>query len=268
MRNSRKSNRRNQGGNGFWQSYSDMMAALLLVFILIIASASYEISVKTKDFEDQKKAFEDQKKEFEENKKKLEEMTARAKELEEQVDAIVGVQKGIVENLKDAFDEASIEGVTIDEETGAISFDSNILFEFNQKELKPEGKEYIDKFFAKYIDIILDTQYQDHVAEIIIEGHTDDDGGFNRNLELSQQRALEVAKYCVGTNNRVFKGNKKKLERAREIISVNGRGSNDLKYFDDDKQVVDKDKSRRVEIKFRLTADEMIRDMAAIFGEK
>lgn len=194
------------------------------------------------------------------------------KKFEEQesdgIQHIGGGKKRLVENLKESFDEADSEWGSVYEGTACISFESNILFEHGQKELTAEGKEYLDAFVEKYIDIILDTKYGDHIAEIIIEGHTDDEGDYFHNIELSQQRALAVAEYCFGTNSRIFKGQKKKLDRARALISVNGRGSNDLKYLDDDKQIVDKEGSRRVDIIFRLTPDEMILDLAAIFGEK
>ena len=50
MRNNRK-NREAFGEHSFWQSYSDMMAALLLVFILIIAVTLAIYRQQTSDLE-------------------------------------------------------------------------------------------------------------------------------------------------------------------------------------------------------------------------
>ena len=50
MKNNRK-NREAFAEHSFWQSYSDMMAALLLIFILIIAITLAIYKQKTSDLE-------------------------------------------------------------------------------------------------------------------------------------------------------------------------------------------------------------------------
>lgn len=272
MRN-RKSNRRNPEGSSFWQSYSDMMAALLLVFVLIIATATYSYEDTREKFEQQRAEFEAQKSEFEEAKKRfdeqdaaLQDMTAKAEKQEAQIEEILGVREDIVQRMLSAFENAEIEGLTVDKETGAITFNSQILFEFNEYALKPEAKKFLKDFFNKYFEIILDKEFEGYIGEVIIEGHTDSVGVYDHNLELSQQRAYVVAQYCIGDNSKMFTG--EKLKRVRNLVTANGRADNDLIYKDDAKTIVDDNRSRRVEIKFRLTADEMIQSMEAIFGGK
>jgi chemotaxis protein MotB len=40
-----------------------------------------------------------------------------------------------------------------------------------------------------------DEQIKKNISRIVIEGHTDDEGSYLYNLELSQERAFNVAKY-------------------------------------------------------------------------
>ena len=91
----------------------------------------------------------------------------------------------------------------------------------------------INQFLPKYCSVLLRDDYREYVSEIIIEGHTDTNGSYIYNLELSQQRTFSVAKYCLTESN--------------GIIS-SGHGS--------------------VEIKFRLQDEEMIDEMMDILKDK
>ena len=59
----------------------------------------------------------------------------------------------------------------------------------------------INQFLPKYCSVLLRDDYREYVSEIIIEGHTDTNGSYIYNLELSQQRAFSVAKYCLTESN-------------------------------------------------------------------
>lgn len=84
------------------------------------------------------------------------------------------------------------------------------------------------------------------------------------NLELSQKRALEVAKYFLSENEKVL--DEETIENIRSIITANGRSYSNPIYNDDGS--VDMDASRRVEIKFRLKDEEMIQEMRDILENK
>ncbi len=271
----------------FWQSYSDMMAALLLLFVLIIA---FSVSMMTKAtetaIEKQKKADEQQKQidsqqeilNKKENELKLKDMELinvksqlerREKELNKQkiafqkqqvqLDKLIGVRKELIEKLKKVFEGTSM-GVSVDSETGAISFNSKILFDFGKHDLKKTGIDFLNKFFPQYFDVILDKEISKYVAEVIIEGHTDNVGTYLYNLELSQKRAFAVSEYCLRDDSKMFAGNK--LNIIRKLVTANGRSFYELKY--DKKGKIDLEASRRVEIKFRLKEEDMIKEMARI----
>ena len=230
----------------FWQSYSDMMGALLLVFVLVLAAIMFTAQ----------KNYELKELELQEKKKQIEEQEKTIQNQAEQLEKILGVRTEIIAKLKNAFEDSST-GITVDSDTGAISFDSNILFKTSEYNLQPSGEQFLNYFFPKYMDIILDEEIADYIAEIIIEGHTDDINGYLYNLELSQNRAFEVAKFCLDDNTTMFRD--ELLEKVRSLVTANGRAFYELVYYDPGK--INREASRRVEIQFRLKDDEMIQEL-------
>lgn len=206
----RKRTRIKYSDDGYWKSYSDMMAALLLMFILVMILA---LNIAT-DKENENNAL----------KQKLQDA--------------YGVKTQIAEELiKEFSGEAEV-----DKQTGDIKFKSDILFDFDKAELKQEGINYLGDFMPRYLNIVLSDKYVNDIAEIIVEGHTDNNGEYMYNLKLSQDRALNVAKFCI-------ENNPKKAKMLKKIITANGRSSsNPIKTLG----ITDDKKSRRVELKFRI----------------
>ena len=237
----------------YWQSYSDMMAALLLMFVLIITVTI----LQAKDNYEKKQA------ELEEQNKAIIEYRQQVEKQQEQLDQLVGVRSDIIAALKSKFVGSDLD-VTIDTETGAISFDSKVLFDYDQYKLKSEGITFLNEFFPQYFEVILQPEIREYVAEVIIEGHTDQMGEYLYNLDLSQKRAFSVAEYCLGENNNMFSD--KELESIRAIVTANGRAYYEPIY--DSNGNVDADASRRVEVQFRLTEDEMIKQMSDILEKE
>lgn len=85
-----------------------------------------------------------------------------------------------------------------------------------------------------------------------MEGHTDSDGGYLYNLQLSQDRALAVAQQVFAPNFPKFKYQ----EELKTVITANGR-SFSVPILDKNGKM-DPDKSRRVEFKFRLKDEQLL----------
>ena len=98
------------------------------------------------------------------------------------------------------------------------------------------------------------------MAEIIIEGHTDSVGDYIRNLELSQQRAGAVASYVLSDSYTAITSGQRRL--LRQMATANGRSFSDPVL--NESGVEDKDASRRVVFKFRLTDEQMIEQLKDI----
>ena len=132
---------------------------------------------------------------------------------------------------------------------------------FSQDSIKQSGQTLLNQFIPVYLGVLLSPEYSDYLGEIIIEGHTDTSGDYLMNLELSQERALSVATYCL----QMPQLTKDQLTLLRSILTAKGRSYSDPIYGADGK--IDMDASRRVEFKFRLKDSEMIDEMRDILKE-
>ena len=110
--------------------------------------------------------------------------------------------------------------------------------------------------------MLLQKDYKKYLAEIIIDGYTDTDGDYDYNLELSQKRSLAVAQYLTEIRENFLSSDE--ISELQNYLTVNGHGSANP-VLDSDGNV-DKDASRRVEVKFRLKDDEMINELNQIMN--
>ena len=237
--------------NGFnvWRSYSDMMAGVLLLFVLIMcvtlfqAQKSYNESLQERDekialqeeytqelldkqnaldkkdetlqnqdaqlkTQDEKLAEQEQQlaalaaklKEQESTlnaqQSALDEKTAQLKDQQAQIDQIIGVKADVIEALKNEFSKNNIN-VDIDAQTGAMTLEASVMFDYDQAELTDAGKQALEQILPIYCKVLLQDDYMKYLAEIIIDGYTDTDGDYSYNLQLSQQRSLAVAQYLL-----------------------------------------------------------------------
>ncbi|MBO4886132.1 MAG: OmpA family protein [Clostridia bacterium] len=176
-----------------------------------------------------------------------------------QLDKLVGVKSAIIEELVRALADSNISGASVDE-SGAIVFSSEMLFDVNRSTLKDVGKAFLNSFIPGYLKVLMSDEYSQYVSQIVIEGHTDTDGTFLKNMQLSQERAYAVLRYILSSE---FTGISSQAKlRLQEIVTVNGRSFSDPIYRANGS--VDMAASRRVVIKFRLNDEEMVNEMLSI----
>lgn len=161
---------------------------------------------------------------------------------------LTGIRIQVVKLLRDKLEDK----IAIDPKSGALRFSSNILFDQSSFTLKKEAKEKLSEVLTEYIDALLvDEDIRKYIDKIIIEGHTNSDGSYLYNLELSQKRALEVMKFLLQKYP-------DKEQLFRKYISASGRSYADT-ITKNGKE--DKDASRRIEIKFRIKNEEAIKEL-------
>ena len=247
----------------FWQSYSDLMSALLLIFVLVMSATLLQaMNLYHDKMEEEAQVQEEMKQKQLEHERLNEQIEGQLVLIEEQqaeIEKLVGVKEEIIVHLSKEFSETDLS-VAVDPKTGSIAFDSSILFAVGSYDLTDEGKAFLDSFIPVYFDTLMHSDYSAYIAEIIIEGHTDTQGAYMYNLELSQKRALSVCKYCLDI---ISEDDRFDSDYIRSITTANGRSWSNPIYSADGK--IDMDASRRVEFKFTLKDDEMINKMKDIF---
>lgn len=258
--------KKTEGNTDYWQSYSDMMAALLLIFILIIAVAFVQLQNQKKDYEQLEEDLKAQQAELEEQKELLKSqgdeyivLKELLEEKQKQLDDIIGIKADIIQALQEEFGEKKL-GISLDPKSGAIRFQSEILFATDKSQLTAKGKKYLKKFIPVYLQVLLSDKYSDYVSEIIIEGNCDSTGTYEHNLVLSQERASAVSLFCIEEMEE--KLTDEQMEQLLRIINVSGRSNKNIIYDEENKE--DLAASRRVEMKFRLKDEQMIEEMAKI----
>ena len=316
----RRAARGSSGGGASWISYSDMMAALLLIFVLVLSYSLYQyftmLEAKTAELNQQsirlnlaqdalaekeqtliiiqadldqlQETLTTKEKELNQaniilvsKEKELETLqaaltlkqqdldAATAKLAEQQlaltnqarrIDDLIGIRTTMIRELSTALSSASLKA-TVDPNTGDIMLDSAVFFETGKSTIKEEGQQLLNRFIPVYLNVLLREDYADYLGEIIIEGHTDSSGTYESNLKLSQDRALQVALYCLNMSS-LSRAQKAKLQ---QILTAKGRSYADLIYDENGQE--DADASRRVEFKFSLKDAEMIEEMNRILSD-
>ena len=307
----RRAGRGSSGTGASWISYSDMMAALLLIFVLILTYSLYQyftmLETKTKELNAQQLVLDQQTIDLQLARDELDDKEARlviiqgdlddlkvklddqektladlqivlsAKEadlesatlkLQEQkdllnaqalrIDNLIGIRTTMIQDLSNSLAAANLKAA-VDPNTGDIMLDSAVFFETGSSEIRQEGKDLLDRFIPVYLDVLLRDEYSAYLGEIIIEGHTDSKGTYESNLKLSQNRALQVALYCL----HIPSLSAEQKVQLQKILTAKGRSYADLIYVNG---VEDSNASRRVEFKFSLKDSEMIEEMNRILS--
>ncbi|QED28449.1 OmpA family protein [Microvenator marinus] len=237
----------------YWMSYSDLMAGLLMVFILMlvgsIIAAKHDIEV--------------QKAELEESRLELEEAKQELYSLHVGVGDILGVRAQIIERLRKRFADRGGD-LVFDDATGAISLGTSILFDEGSDRLRKPGQERLKELLPIYFEALLgDPKLRVHVGQIVFEGHSnsnfsgsDPKAAYLFNLQLSQARAYSVMQF-------VFREDLAKGYQIESVLAANGYSSSRPVF--DGEGLEDKERSRRLELRFRLKDEEAIRELDHMF---
>lgn len=198
-----------------------------------------------------------------EQKKLMEVLTLKAKEkekaaekLREELDEtketifkLTSVKTNVIEKLRLKLGDK----IEVDPKSGALRISGNILFKQGKYELIESSKVALTNILSEYIKVLMDDEeIKRNLDQIIIEGHTNSDGSYVYNLELSQKRAFSVMKFLLKLNPEVEND-------LKGYVTANGRSETDL-IMKNNKE--DKFASRRIEIKFRLKNDQAISEIS------
>jgi len=197
------------GESPFWISFSDLMSALMVLFLLVMAVTLISV---TKDV-----------------------TTAEQRKIQREKD-IQELMATIRENSRE-FPE-----IKVDESTYRIDLGEKVRFDSNRSDISEVGSQ----FLRGYVPVLLRAQASElgrkWIRRIVVEGFTDQDGTYLLNLGLSLQRSRSVV--CVLFNQPLSSetplsdSEKRQIE---DLFLVGGYSFNSMK--------ASKEASRRVELK-------------------
>jgi outer membrane protein OmpA-like peptidoglycan-associated protein len=231
--------------DNFWIPYADLMTVLMVVFLFIsiayMGLLQIDKNKKEKIFKDYKETKED-------------------------------LYKDLNAEFRNDFKKWNLE---LDKDLSIKFTNPKVLFDDGKSDIKPEFQEILTSFFPKYLSIVLQSKYKDKIAEIRIEGHTNNipihetDDPYIDNIKLSQDRSRNVLQFLRKLP--YYKNLSPEKEQVLQFwITANGLSygrtldiNNKLTYISKDK--IDNQKSRRVEFKIVTTSeilvDEVLKQM-------
>lgn len=178
-----------------------------------------------------------------EDKARLENLT------ESRMEELAKKRTNLFADLSAAFQQAGLN-ITVDDVTGEITLDSAVLFALDSSELSAEGQEFLKQFLKVYADVVFKEEYTGFVSKIMVEGHTDPQGTYEKNLVLSQERADAVMNWCVSADNGLAAQQTASIAPLMEAVGY----SYDYPIYDESGNV-DNAASRRVAFRFLISLD-------------
>ena len=215
-------------GQSSWISLSDVMTGLMLVFLLLVVIMQYSTLIR----------YENTKSE-------------------------------IFEALNNEFvDDLEKGKVAIREKDLIVRFqETEALFEQDQAILLPRFKKVLDDFIPKYIQVLQDERWKNHIREIRIEGHTGTRSNKHRSyielVKLSQERARVILQHFE-SSAAFQKLSDSDKENLRFKLMANGFGNGrmvdeDGKYIKDSNRNPSAD-TRRVEFRIMTDAEKRLEE--------
>ncbi len=188
---------------------------------------------------------------LEEKETQYDRLVQKLQDKKAQIKGLTGIKIKVIAELKQSLGEH----VQIDTTSGSLRLSSNILFSKGSATLKESSKKELKKLFINYIGALMSNPtIKEHIDRIVIEGHTDSDGTYLYNLNLSQKRAYAVMNYLLTLDFT-------KEKRLKPLLVASGRSYQDVITKDG---VEDKSASRRIEIKFTLKNDDAMHEIEKI----
>ncbi len=253
-------------GSNWLASVSDMMSALMMIFLLITVVFLLDARHNKERLEGEKQAAVEAKRQAVEAKKEAQQRAATYLQQGETIRQIAAtyteLQLGLYQDLETEFrDDLPRWNATLERDNTIRFNEPEVLFETGKSVLREKFKTILSDFFPRYIRILTAPKYAGNIEEVRVEGHTSTEWEravslperYLNNARLSQERALAVVHYAFMLDSTspqrdwLIHGLRANgLSFARPVL--NGRGTED------------KDRSRRVEFRvFTKTKEQILR---------
>lgn len=156
---------KDEGEKPFWISFSDLMTALMVLFLLVMSVALLAVT-KTVDEAERLKA-----------------------ERDREIDALLT-------RVEQA--AAEYPGISVDRERRTVNFGEKARFDTDSSQLAPEKAKELRAFVPKILAIAQGELGRKWLKRIVVEGYTDRRGTYLHNLNLSLKRSQRVLCVLLG----------------------------------------------------------------------
>jgi hypothetical protein len=219
---------REEGEKPFWISYSDLMTALMVMF-LVVMSVSLLIITR----------------ELLKRQESLEAIKMKMDEQDERREARTKAIRGVMLSLDDVVQKQFAGQIQIIHDRHAIDFGPRARFERNKYHLTPEGAELLRSFLPHLLRVVDDSDSRKWFRRVVVEGFTDIDGTYLYNLNLSLKRAQSVVCALMEDPARTKNGlTSEQRQRVVALFLVGGFSFNSAK--------ASKEESRRIELRLEF----------------
>lgn len=190
---------RDEGEKPFWISFSDLMTALMVLFLVVMGVALLAI---TKD---------------------VGEREQQASRHQADIDLIL-------DRLSQA--AARYEGIKVDRERRVIDFGDRARFGFDRATLSPEQEALLRRFVPEVLDLANAGAGRKLLKRIVVEGYADRSGSYLGNLNLSLRRSERVLCAMFADKGEDLLDRAQK-ESVRELFLIGGYSFNAAKDTDE-----------------------------------
>jgi outer membrane protein OmpA-like peptidoglycan-associated protein len=189
----------------FWISFADLMTALMVMFLVVMAVALLAVTKNVTERE--------------------------TKEEQHRQD---------IETILDRFARAArrYEGIKVDRDRRVIDFGDRARFAFGKSSLAAEQETVLRRFVPEIIELADADLGRKVLKRIVVEGYTDRTGTYLSNLNLSLQRSQRVlcAMFAGSGANLLSEAQK---EGVRNLFLIGGYSFNAAKETDEESRRVE-----------------------------
>ena len=205
---------KDEGEKPFWISFSDLMTALMVLFLVVMVISLLSVTQELRNIQEEEK---------------------------ERSRAIDRIMSGL--------SEAAIpyKDIVVSRDRLTIDFGQKALFARGKFGFSPEGADILRSFVPEILKAADGQDGQKWFKQVVIEGFTDTDGSYLYNLDLSLHRAESVV--CALMEQTPAQGHAMSEEgkrKVRELFLVGGFSFNSAKET--------MEESRRVELRLDFRA--------------
>lgn len=170
----------------------------------------------------------------------------------------------VLKRLQDALQVFRSQGVQVENDKKdplallVLVPEDLLRFQQGRAEIPPTGREFLAGFAPRLISTACSAELREGISSIVVEGHASSEGNESANLQLSQQRSMEVVKDSLSVLGGAPGSNKESAALHGcflEFVSATGRGSAEPIKTEAGQE--DRERSRRVVFKIRVRSPEL-----------